>query len=58
VVVGAIIDHSDLGAAMTESAKKIFRKALDLSPAERAALVDELLLSLDKRDPNIDEVWR
>ncbi len=42
---------------MTEAAKKIFREALVLTPAERAALVDELISSLDQPDQRIDELW-
>jgi putative addiction module component (TIGR02574 family) len=42
---------------MTETAKKIFREALGLTPAERAALVDELISSLNQPDQRIDELW-
>lgn len=42
---------------MTELAQKLFRAALELSVSERAALVDELVSSLDMPDPRIDEMW-
>ncbi|HEX9626762.1 MAG TPA: addiction module protein [Acidiferrobacterales bacterium] len=42
---------------MTDAAKKVFQEALDLPASERAALIDELILSLDKPDPRIDELW-
>ncbi len=42
---------------MTEPAQRILREALTLSPAERAALIDELASSLDPPDPAIDERW-
>ncbi len=38
--------------------KALFKQALDLCPAERAALADQLLTSLDRPDNAIDEVWR
>ncbi|MFH0342458.1 MAG: addiction module protein [Chromatiales bacterium] len=42
---------------MTESARRILKEALGLLPAERAALIDELTLSLDRPDPDIEERW-
>ena len=42
---------------MSTTADKILYDALNLSPAERAALVEELLSSLDKPEPEIDELW-
>ena len=35
---------------MTETAEKLYREALDLTPNERIGLVEELLNSLDKPD--------
>jgi putative addiction module component (TIGR02574 family) len=42
---------------MSVTVDKILDDALTLSPAERAALVEELLSSLDKPDPALDRVW-
>ena len=42
---------------VSESAEKLFREALVLSPNERIGLVEELLNSLDKPDPEIDVLW-
>ena len=42
---------------MTKIAEKLFREALGLSPNERVGLVEELLKSLDKPDPNLDALW-
>jgi len=38
--------------------KEVLKEALDLPPVERAALIDQLLSSLDKPDEAVDEVWR
>lgn len=35
----------------------ILKKALTLSPAEKAQLIDKLISSLDKPDKEIDELW-
>lgn len=43
---------------MKTKSKEILKEALDLPPIERAALVDQLLTSLDKPDEAVDEVWR
>lgn len=42
---------------MTESAEKLYREALDLTPNERIGLVEELLNSLDKPDASVDKLW-
>ncbi|MGA7499210.1 MAG: addiction module protein [Isosphaeraceae bacterium] len=42
---------------MSTIAKQILEKALVLSAAERAALVESLLASLDQPDARIDELW-
>lgn len=42
---------------MTENAEKLFREAMNLPSAERAALIEELLSSLDKPDPELDKLW-
>jgi len=39
------------------STKEILKEALSLSPNEKAELVDELLVSLDYPDPDIEKVW-
>lgn len=43
---------------MEPKSQDLLKEALDLPPIERAALVDELLASLDKPDEAGDEVWR
>jgi len=42
---------------MSTIAKQILEKALILSAAERADLVESLLASLDQPDARIDELW-
>lgn len=42
---------------MTEVAEKLVREALRLDPAERAAVIEELLSSLDRPDPEVDAKW-
>ena len=42
---------------MTETAEKLYREALGLSPNERIGLVEELLNSLDKPTPEFDALW-
>ncbi|MFT4584590.1 MAG: putative addiction module component (TIGR02574 family) [Gammaproteobacteria bacterium] len=42
---------------MTETAEKLFRQALALTPNERVGLVEELLNSLDMSDPVLDAQW-
>ncbi len=39
------------------NAKSLLESALQLPPAERFELVDELMHSLDRPDPEIDHVW-
>ena len=42
---------------MAETPEKLLREALQLTPADRAALVDELLSSLDQPDERVDALW-
>lgn len=43
---------------MSEQSKKILAEALELSPVERAALVEEILSSFDlPKGKEIDELW-
>ncbi len=42
---------------MNEKVKILSDQARKLSPAERAALIDELLASLDRADPALDGLW-
>ena len=42
---------------MSATVDAILDDAPTLSPAERAALVEELLSSLDKPDPALDRLW-
>ncbi len=37
--------------------QELLESALELEPAERFALADEILHSLDKPDPEIDRLW-
>jgi putative addiction module component (TIGR02574 family) len=42
---------------MLADAKQILENALALPAAERAAVAEELLSSLDRPDPTIDALW-
>lgn len=42
---------------MGTTAEKILKEALNLPATERAAVAEELLSSLDKPDPEIDQLW-
>ncbi len=42
---------------MTERAEILVKQAYELSPAERVALVDGILASLDEPDAEIDRLW-
>lgn len=42
---------------MSEHTEVILEQALALSPKDRAALVEELLASLDQPDPVVDALW-
>ena len=42
---------------MTESVQRIYKEALTLPPAERAALIDRLVSSLDRPDRGLDDRW-
>ena len=42
---------------MTGVADKLIREALQLDPAERAVVIEELLSSLDRPDPDLDAKW-
>lgn len=46
------------GEWMTSRTREILEQALKLPAAEKARLVDELLSSLDRPDPAMDELWR
>jgi putative addiction module component (TIGR02574 family) len=43
---------------MKPEPQDLLKEALALPPIERAALVDQLLTSLDKPDEVVDQVWR
>ena len=43
--------------AMNEKVKALSLEALKLTPAERAELIEELIVSLDRPDPAIDALW-
>jgi hypothetical protein len=42
---------------MAVSAKSVLDQALQLPPEDRAALVESLILSLDRPDPSLDALW-
>lgn len=42
---------------MAASAKNVLDQALKLPANDRAALVENLILSLDKPDPTLDALW-
>jgi len=42
---------------MGGSVKNVINQALDLSSLERALVAEQLLLSLDQPDTEIDELW-
>ncbi|HEX7723863.1 MAG TPA: addiction module protein [Pyrinomonadaceae bacterium] len=42
---------------MVASTETLLRQALELPANDRAALVDGLIVSLDKPDPAIDALW-
>jgi Putative addiction module component len=42
---------------MAASPENLLRQALELPANDRAALVDGLIVSLDKPDPTIDSLW-
>jgi putative addiction module component (TIGR02574 family) len=42
---------------MSVSTKDVLQQALQLSPNERAALLERLIVSLDKPDPSLDTLW-
>jgi len=42
---------------MSASAETLLRQALKLPPSDRAALVEGLITSLDKPDPELDALW-
>lgn len=42
---------------MSASAETLLRQALELPPNDRAALVEGLISSLDKPDPELDGLW-
>lgn len=42
---------------MSVSTETLLRQLLELPANDRAALVEELILSLDKPDPALDELW-
>jgi putative addiction module component (TIGR02574 family) len=42
---------------MNEKVKALSQEARKLAPAERAALIDDLMASLDRPDAAIDALW-
>ncbi|MCG2634509.1 MAG: addiction module protein [Gammaproteobacteria bacterium] len=42
---------------MATTAENILKQALNLPATERASVAEELLSSLDKPDPEIDQLW-
>jgi putative addiction module component (TIGR02574 family) len=39
------------------ASKEILKEALNLTPVEKAELIDKLLYSLDKPDKELDKLW-
>ena len=39
------------------ASKEILKEALNLTPTEKAELIDKLLTSLDKPDKDLDDLW-
>ena len=44
-------------AASTASTETLLRQVLELPANDRAALIEELIVSLDKPDPAVDALW-
>ena len=42
---------------MSAAKQRILQQALDLSPDERAELMDDLRLSLEEQGPDVDAAW-
>ncbi len=42
---------------MAASTETLLRQALELTANDRAALIDGLIVSLDKPDPAVDALW-
>jgi hypothetical protein len=42
---------------MSDNAKTLFEQARALPPQDGIALVEDLLASLDRADPAIDQMW-
>ena len=42
---------------MSNDAKSLIEQARALSPEDRIELVEDVLDSLDRADPNIDQLW-
>jgi putative addiction module component (TIGR02574 family) len=45
------------GADMSDEAKTLIEQARALPPRDRIALVEDVLDSLDRADPEIDRLW-
>jgi len=45
------------GADMSDEAKTLIERARALPPRDRIALVEDVLDSLDRADPEIDRLW-
>jgi putative addiction module component (TIGR02574 family) len=43
---------------MGTDTQELLNRALELSPADKAHIANELLASLDQPDENIDALWR
>jgi putative addiction module component (TIGR02574 family) len=43
---------------MNPKSEELLKEVLELSPIERAAMIDRLITSLDKPDDAIDKAWR
>ena len=53
----AILQIGRQGTKMSSKAKMLTEQARALPPQDRIALVEDVLDSLDRADPNIDQLW-
>ncbi|WP_202816360.1 addiction module protein [Immundisolibacter cernigliae] len=52
-----IITRANEALEVSMNTKELIDTALKLPPDERFALIDELLHSLDRPDPDLDRIW-
>jgi putative addiction module component (TIGR02574 family) len=52
-----MLRHASLGTTMNDKTKILSEQARELSPQDRIALVEDVLDSLDRADPEIERLW-